>query len=125
HKEPNMELATGLVVFGGTMLWKRMDVRGLLLFALGGLIAVETRAYAGWFLVSAAVLILLHAAFRNMSRPSRAMPAIGAVVAVVFLATPTLLAATSHKSLQQNLQASQNANATSTKGNGSANGNNL
>src|SRR5205823_1398078 len=26
HKEPNMELAAGLVVFGGTMIWKRLDV---------------------------------------------------------------------------------------------------
>src|SRR5262249_50123825 len=60
HKEPNMELAAGLVVFGGTMIWRRLDVRGCLLCALGGLIAVETRSYAGWFLVSAAVLLLLH-----------------------------------------------------------------
>jgi hypothetical protein len=125
HKEPNMELATGLVVFGGTMLWKRLDVRGILLCALGGLIAVKTRSYAGWFLASAAVLVLLHAALRNMSRPLRAMPAIYAIVIAAFLATPTLLAATSHQSLQRNLQASQNANTTSTQGNGSPNGNNL
>ncbi len=110
HKEPNMELATGLVVFGGTMLWRRLDVRGILLFALGGAIAVATRSYAGWFLVSAAVFVLLHAALRNMNRPLRALPAVYAVGIVAFLATPAILAASSSKNLQQ-LQQSQNANA--------------
>ena len=126
HKEPNMELAAGLVVFGGTMIWKRLDVRGLPLCALGGLIAVETRSYAGWFLVSAAVLILLHAALRNLNRPLRAMPVIYAVAIVAFLVTPTLLQASSSKSLKL-LQVSQNQNTsgtspTPTRG---PNGNNL
>lgn len=111
HKEPNMELAAGLVVFGGTMIWRRLDVRGLLLCALGGLIAVETRAYAGWFLVSAAILILLHAALRNLERPMRAMPAIYAVAIIAFLATPVLLQVSSKKNLQA-LQTSQTANST-------------
>jgi hypothetical protein len=125
HKEPNMELASGLIVFGGTMIWKRLDVRGMLLCALGGLIAVETRSYAGWFLVSAAVFVLLHASLRNMSRPLRAMPAVYAVAIVAFLATPTLLAASSKKNLQQ-LQQSQNANATGAgEATGGANGDNL
>lgn len=110
HKEPNMELAAGLVVFGGTMLWKRLDVRGILLFALGGAIAVGTRSYAGWFLVSAAVFVLLHAGLRNMQRPLRALPAVYAVAIVAFLVTPTILAASSKKNLQQ-LQQSQNAYA--------------
>ena len=109
-KEPNMELAAGLVVFGGTMIWRRLDVRGILVCALGGLIAVETRSYAGWFLVASAVLLLLHAALRSLDRPLRSMPAIYAVVAVVFVATPVLLQASSKKNLQQ-LQLSQNANA--------------
>lgn len=113
HKEPNMELATGLVVFGGTMIWKRLDLRGLLLFALAGFIAVETRSYAGWFLVSAAVLILLHAALRHMDRPLKAMPVVYAVIVAGFLLTPTLLAASSHKNLQK-LQISQNANTSGT-----------
>ena len=82
HKEPLMELATGLVVFGGTRIWLRLDVRGILLCALGGLIAVETRSYAGWFLVAAAVLILLHAAIRSLDRPMRAMPVIYAVIII-------------------------------------------
>ncbi len=109
HKEPNMELASGLVVFGGTMLWRRLDVRGILLCGLGGLIAVETRSYAGWFLVSAAVFVLLHAGLRNMHRPLRALPAIYAFAIVAFLATPALLAASSSTNLQK-LQQSQNAN---------------
>ncbi len=124
HKEPNMELAAGLVVFGGTMIWKRLDVRGLFLFALGGLIAVETRSYAGWFLVASAVLLLLHAALRSLDRPLRAMPAIYGVAAVAFVATPVLLQASSKKNLQV-LQQSQNANATGAGEGTGANGSNL
>jgi hypothetical protein len=125
HKEPNMELAAGLVVFGGAMIWRRLDVRGILICALGGAIAVETRYYAGWFMVSAAVLLLFHAALRNMNRPLRAMPVVYAVVIVAFLATPVLLQASSSKSLQT-LQQSQNANAHGIgEGNGGANSHNL
>jgi hypothetical protein len=124
HKEPNMELAAGLIVFGGTMVWKRLDVRGLILFALGGLIAVETRAYAGWFLVAAAVLLLLHAALRSLDRPLRAMPVIYGVTIAAFLVTPVLLQASSKKNLQI-LQASQNANATGAGEGTGANGSNL
>lgn len=110
HKEPNMELATGLVVFGGTMIWKRLDLRGLLLFAIAGFIAVETRSYAGWFLVAAAVMILLHASLRSLDRPLKAMPVVYGIIIAAFLVTPTLLAVSSHKNLQK-LQISQNANA--------------
>lgn len=125
HKEPNMELAAGLVVFGGTMLWKRLDLRGILLFVLGGAIAVTTRSYAGWFLVSAAVFVLLHAGLRNMHRPLRALPAVYGFAIVVFLATPAVLTASSNKNLQQ-LQTSQNANANSTgTGTQGANSDNL
>jgi hypothetical protein len=120
-----MELAAGLVVFGGTMIWKRLDVRGILLCAVGGLIAVETRSYAGWFLVSAAVFVLLHAALRSLDRPLRAMPAIYAVVLAAFLTTPTLITATSTKKLQA-LQQSQNANTTGAgQATGGPNGDNL
>jgi hypothetical protein len=125
HKEPNMALASGLVVFGGTMIWKRLDARGILLCALGGLIAVETRSYAGWFLVSAAVLVLLHASLLSLDRPSRAMPAIYGVVIAAFLVMPTLLAVSSKKNLRT-LQQSQNANATGAgEATGGANGDNL
>jgi hypothetical protein len=125
HKEPNMELASGLIVFGGTMIWRKLDVRGMLLCAVGGLIAVETRSYAGWFLVSAAVVVLLHASLRSMDRPLKAMPAFYAVVIIAFLATPTLLAVSSKKNLQA-LQVSQNANANGIgQATGGANGDNL
>jgi hypothetical protein len=125
HKDPNMELAAGLVVFGGTMLWRRLDVRGILVCALGGAIAVETRAYAGWFLVSAAVLLLLHAALRHMNRPLRAMPLIYAIIIGGFLVTPVLLQLSSKKSLHT-LQLSQNANARGIgQGTGGPNSDNL
>lgn len=125
HKEPLMEFASGLMVFGGTWLWKRLDLRGVLICALAGYIAVKTRSYAGWFLVCSGVLILLHAAFRGMNRPTRAMPIIYAVVLAAFLVTPTLLAATSSKQLKL-LQQSQNANAQGIgEATGGANGDNL
>lgn len=120
-----MELAGGLVVFGGTMIWRRLDVRGILLCVLGGAIAVETRSYAGWFLVSAAVLVLLHAALRNLDRPLRAMPVVYAVVIAGFVATPVVLQASSKKNLQV-LQQSQTANANGIgESTGGANGDNL
>lgn len=106
-KEPLMVLASGLVVLGGVKIWQRLDLWGFVLCALGGLIAIETRSYAGWFLVSAAVLISLHAALRRLDRPLRAMPIVYAVALVIFLATPTLLSVSSPASLQR-LQQSQN-----------------
>jgi hypothetical protein len=125
HKEPLMELAAGLVVFGGTMIWRRLDVRGIFICGLGGLIAVETRSYAGWFLVAAAVFVLLHAALRNLDRPFRAMPVVYAVVIAVFVATPVILQASSKKNLAV-LQQSQTANAFGIgEATGGANGDNL
>jgi hypothetical protein len=110
HKEPNMELAAGLFVFGGSMIWRRLDVRGLLICALGGVIAVETRPYAGWFLVAGGALLALHAALRSLDRPLRAMPVVYAFAVAAFVLTPVLLQASSKKNLQS-LQQSQNANA--------------
>jgi hypothetical protein len=110
HKEPLMELASGLIVYGGTRIWQRLDVRGILICAIGGLIAVYTRSYAGWFLVSAAVLLLLHASLRSLDRPLRSMPVVYAVVIAGFVVTPVLLQASSKKNLQQ-LQISQDANS--------------
>lgn len=125
HKEPLMELAGGLMVFGCTRIWQRLDVRGILLCALGGLIAVETRSYAGWFLVSGAVLVLLHSSLRSMDRPLKAMPVIYAVVIAGFILTPVLLQASSKSNLQK-LQLSQNANATGAgEGHGRSNSDNL
>lgn len=124
HKEPSMELATGLVVFGGVKVWQRLDPKGMAIMALGGFIALETRRYIGWFLFACAVMIVLHAALRRLSNV-RAIPVVYGVALIIVLATPAMLAATSHQSLEANIQQSQNANATSTVGNGSANGNNL
>ncbi len=125
-KEPLMELATGLVVLGGTKIWQRLDLTGLLLCALGGLIAIETRSYAGWFLVSAAVLLTLHAALRRMDRPLRAMPIVYAVVVIALLATPTLLSITSSASLQRLQQAQDYTTGTqAASGSGGPNADNL
>jgi hypothetical protein len=126
HKEPLIELAGGLVVYGGTRIWRRLDLRGVPICALGGLIAIETRSYAGWFLVSAAVLLLLHAALRGMGdRPMRAMPAIYAVAIIAFVSVPVIVQASSKKNLQP-LQQSQDANATGAgEGSGGPNGANL
>jgi hypothetical protein len=124
-KEPLMVFASGLVVFGATKIWRGLQLDGIVWSALGGLIAIYTRSYAGWFLVSAAVLVLLHSALRRLDRPGRATSVIFVVVAIAFVATPTLLTVTSSRSLQT-LQQSQDANtggaATAT---GQANSDNL
>jgi hypothetical protein len=105
-----MVLASGLIVFGGSKLWRRLDLSGLILMALGGWIGVSTRPYAGWFLISAGALIVLHASLRRLDRPLRAMPLVYAVVIAGFVAAPAVTQVTSKKSLTT-LQASQNANA--------------
>jgi hypothetical protein len=110
HKEPLMLLASGLMVFGGTKMWRRLDLTGLFLMALGGFIAVKTRPYAGWFLISGGTLVILHSALRRLDRPLRAMPLVYAVVIAAFIATPAILQVTSKKSLTT-LQQSQTANA--------------
>jgi hypothetical protein len=108
HKEPLMMLASGLVVFGGTKVWRQLSVRGVAVMALGCFIAVTTRTYAGWFLVSAGALVLLHAGLRGREHPLRAMPLIYAVVIAGFFVVPTLTQVTSDKSLKR-LQISQDA----------------
>lgn len=110
HKEPLMMLATGLVVLGGARVWRRLDAYGAAMCALGCVIGVTTREYAGWFLVTASVLILLHSALRRLDQPARAMPIVYAVVLAGFLITPALADVTSDKSLAR-LQVSQDANA--------------
>jgi hypothetical protein len=111
HKEPLMVLASGLMVFGGSKLWQKLDLSGLLLMAAGGWIGVTTRPYAGWFLVSAGVLVVLHAAVRRRDRPLRAMPLVYAVLVAGFIAAPAIVQVTSKKSLTT-LQESQRANST-------------
>jgi hypothetical protein len=112
HKEPVMLFATGLVVFGGTKMWRRLDLSGILLMAIGGFMAVKTRPYAGWFLISAGALVILHASLRRMDRPLRAMPLVYAVIIAGFVAAPAIVQVTSKKSLTT-LQQSQNANSES------------
>ncbi|MBA3749040.1 MAG: glycosyltransferase family 39 protein [Solirubrobacterales bacterium] len=109
HKEPLMLLGSGLAVYGGTRIWRKLDTAGIAIAALGGAIAVMTRGYAGWFLVSGMVLLILHTSLRKIDHPLRSMPLIYAVIVVGFLATPTLLQLSSPESLKR-LQASQNAN---------------
>jgi hypothetical protein len=111
HKEPLMMFALGLVVFGGTKTWERLRLSGVLLMAAGSAMAVATRPYAGWFLISAAVFLTLHAAVRNLDQGGRAITMLLAVAGVVVLATPVVLQKTSKQSLFV-LQQSQNANAT-------------
>jgi hypothetical protein len=125
HKEPVMELAGGLMVFGGSKLWRRLDLSGLLIMTLAGFIAIKTRPYAGWFLVSGGVLVILHAALRRLDRPLRAMPLVYAVIIAGFIAAPAIVQTTSKKSLQT-LQQSQTANTNPDEQSGSgANSNNL
>jgi hypothetical protein len=109
HKEPLMVLASGLMVFGGSKMWRRLDLSGILLMALAGLIAVKTRPYAGWFLISAGAIIVLHASLRRFDRPLRAMPLVYAVIIAGFVAAPAVVQVTSRESLVQ-LQRSQDAN---------------
>ncbi len=125
HKEPLMVLASGLVVFGATKVWRHLGLYGILLMGLGGLFAVWTRPYAGWFLVSASVLVILHAALRRMDRPLKAMPLIYGVILAGFLAAPAVIQVTSEVSLTR-LQTSQDANvAGAGQGTGGANTSNL
>jgi hypothetical protein len=110
HKEPLMMLASGMVVLGGTWVWRQLSFRGVGLMAVGGFIAVATRSYAGWFLVSAGALVLLHAGLvRGRERPLRGMPVVYAVVIAGFFVVPTLTQVTSDESLRK-LQISQDAN---------------
>ncbi|HUR85613.1 MAG TPA: hypothetical protein VMY78_09725 [Solirubrobacteraceae bacterium] len=124
HKEPMMMLASGLVVFGAAKLWKRLDLMGIAIAALGGIIAVETRSYAGWFLISASVLLLLHASLRRLDRPLRAMPLIYAVVIGGFVAAPVIIQASSTENLKK-LQVSQEANSDPGATTGAQGSNNL
>lgn len=105
-KEPVMVLAGGLAVYGGTRIWRHLDPWGVFIVGLGALIAIGTRPYAGWFLVSAGALLILHAGLRQFHRPLRAMPFVYGVVIVAFIAAPTIIQATSEENLKR-LQVSQ------------------
>jgi hypothetical protein len=112
HKESPMFLAEGLVAFGGARLWKRGDFTSFPIMVAGCLVGVATRPYAGWFLIAATVAIALHAGLRN-SRQNEvtSLGLIAIVAAFIFIATPTVLEASSDESLDENVQQSQDANA--------------
>lgn len=125
HREPLLVLASGLVAFGGTKVWTRRDLGGIPLMGLGCAIAVMTRPYAGWFLITGALLLIAHAAVCRLGSPIRSLPLVYAVAIVVAVATPAVLKLTSQRSLEQNLQSSQDANASPTAERSGTNSNNL
>jgi hypothetical protein len=110
HREPVLVLASGLVVFGGAKIWTKLDLRGVLLLGLGCVIALGTRPYAGWFLMTGGLLLILHASLRQAGTKFRSVPLVYAVAIAVVVATPAVLQLTSQESLEQNLQPSQDAN---------------
>jgi Dolichyl-phosphate-mannose-protein mannosyltransferase len=116
HKEPNMMLAVGLVAFGGSTLWKRGDTRSLIAIALGCMIAVATRPYAGGFLIVAAAAIALHAGIRHRRRSLRSLALIYAVVLLGVVAAPMAWRISSPQNLQT-LQESQEAGVAKEGGN--------
>lgn len=112
HKEANMLVAIGLVGFAGARIWKSGRPRYLALIALGCLIAVATRHYAGWFLIAAGAAIALHAGLRAENRAAmRSLVLVSLVVLFAAIAAPTVFQASTHESLEKNLQGSQEANA--------------
>lgn len=110
HKESLMFLATGLVAFGGALLWRRDELRGLLWMLLGCLIALPTRHYAGLFLIAAAGAITLHVALRAERRGSaRSFALVSAAAIAAAIAIPLFLQASNQEGLAS-LQGSQEAN---------------
>lgn len=128
-KEPLLDLAIGLVIFGGARVWRRLDATGLTVVAVGCAIGVFDRGYVGFFLIAGVVLMLLHASGRHARGRARAIPLALAVLVGVVLVSPAALKAASQE--QGQLVSSQNANtlvdqAPSVAGDvGKANGNNL
>ena len=125
HREPLLVLASGLIVFGGTKIWAKLELRGVLTVALGCATALATRPYAAWFLATGGLLLIAHASIRGVGVKLRAVPLIYAVAIAIVAATPAVLALTSQDSLKQNLQGSQDANTDPTARRGDAASNNL
>ena len=125
HREPLLVLASGLVVFGGSKIWAKLELSGVLLLGLGCTIALATRPYAAWFLITGGLLLIVHASLRQVGTRLRSIPLIYAVVLVAAAATPAVLSLTSQDSLEQNLQGAQNANTDPNAVRGSTNSNNL
>ena len=108
-KEPLIELAAGLVIFGATRTWRRMDLTGLVVMGTGCLIGVFDRGYVGFFLIAASLLVLLHVSARNLRRRVQALPLLLGVILVAGLMSPAVVRLTSPGNLQSALQDSQNA----------------
>jgi hypothetical protein len=125
HREPLLVLASGLVVLGGAKIWAKLELHGVLMLGLGCAIAVATRPYAGWFLMTGGLLLILYASLRQVGRRLASIPLIYAVAIVVAVAAPAVLSLTSQDSLEQNLQGSQNANTAANLARGAAGSNNL
>ena len=125
HREPLLVLASGLVVFGGARIWAKLELRGVCVLGLGCALALGTRPYAAWFLMTAGLLLLLHASLRQMGTKLRSLPLVYAVAIVVAAATPAVLSLTSQDSLEQNLQGSQDANTDPNARRGEVSSNNL
>ena len=125
HREPLLVLASGLVIFGGAKIWTKLELRGVLLYGLGCVIAVSTRPYAGWFLITAGLLLILHASMRQVGTRLRSVPLIYGVLIAIAVATPAVLAMTSQENLEQTLQVSQNTNTDPNAARGTAASNNL
>ena len=117
HKEALMLLASGLVVFGGSKVWRALHLPGVVIMAAGCYVGVATRDYAGWFLVAASATLILHSAIRHLpARPHRSAPVLIVTAVAIAAAIPALLQASSESSLSH-LQLSQNANVTQTSAN--------
>lgn len=126
HKEPLLELAAGIAAFGGVWIWKRLDLRGVFICAIGCLVGVETRSYAGWFLACGCVMMLVHASLRNMQRKGVAVALLYAVMVAGAVVGPTVLAATGGKNLKTlESSQSQNSSGVGQGGTAGANGSNL
>ena len=125
HREPLLVLASGLVVFGGAKIWAKLELRGVLVLGLGCAIALGTRPYAAWFLITGGLLLILHSSLRQVGSQLRSIPLIYAVVFVAAAAAPAILNITSQDSLAENLQRTQNANTDPYAGRGAAGSNNL
>jgi hypothetical protein len=113
HKEPNLLLAGGLVAFGGACMWKSHRLMYLWPMTVGCLIAVATRPYAGWFLIAAAAAITLHVGIKARTEGARSLALVALVILLGAISAPTILKASTHSSLQKNLQNSQSANTNS------------
>jgi hypothetical protein len=113
HKEPLMFLAGGLVAVGGANMWKTAKIQYLWPIAIGCLIAVATRPYAGWFLIAAGAAITLHVGLRargEHGQGARSLTLVAVVVLLGAISAPTIWKASTHESLST-LQLSQTANA--------------